>query len=100
MTSNSELDALRARIAALEAALAPLVALAGAIRDDAAKATPGPWAVVQRDHFTFIKEAKWVNSYDVDHLARVFASKPNARLIAAAPDMAAAILAAADAAGG
>lgn len=33
----------------LRAALAPLVELAGAIRDDAEKATPGPWRVVLYD---------------------------------------------------
>ena len=49
--------------------------------------TPGPWEVVRQGHITFIKEAAYVNSYNVDYIARVFASPENARLIASAPDL-------------
>lgn len=111
----NEAPALRARIAALEAALAPLVALAGVIRDDAEKATKGPWRFVEdhptnavghvkvADHFQEVAAlygpdnvGQRADGVWLDHPLR----RANGRLIAAAPDMAAAILAAADAAGG
>ena len=96
----------------LRAALAPLVALAGAIRDDAEKATPGPWRIFMGDICVDGDDGddRIVAGIGTSRGARssvyspIQAHKPegkaNARLIAATPDMADAIMAAADAAGG
>lgn len=94
----------------LRAALAPLVELAGAIRDDAEKATPGPWRIFMGDQEGAGFPVWIVHGIGTSRGERssvyspIQAYKPegkaNASLIAATPDMAAAILAAADAAGG
>lgn len=88
----------------LRAALVPLVALAGAIRDDAAKATPGPWWTNDDGEILAVDEAYKTYPWFV---AKVYpccgypdCSESNLALIRAVPDMSAAILAAADAAGG
>jgi hypothetical protein len=90
ITAEAENAALRAR-------LAPIVALAERIADDAAKATKGPWAA----RATNCDGQTWwmIHSvaHDRDGWVRMIADEagePDARMIAVAPDMWAAILAA------
>lgn len=112
----------------LRAALAPLVELAGAIRDDAEKATPGPWAAYNMVHadrgdqmtpeeigeyvcgmvkmgdpsrFLFVS-GKHDDGGDADicHIGNGQRGPANARLIVALRNALPAILAAAEAAGG
>lgn len=88
----------------LRAALAPLVALAVAIRDDAEKATPGPWRSNSVGEVGLVSnedDQSWGMIVDVVAQCQWPNAADNARLICALRnDAIAAILAAADAISG
>ncbi len=55
-------------------------------------AIKGPWICLARSGALFVKEVAYMDDPETPHVARVFWNKETARLIAAAPDLAAEVL--------